>query len=70
MWYIWIDSLCIIQDQQEDWQIESSKMGDVYRNSLFTIAATGFSDGHKGLFVERDPLVLHKERLSINADIL
>jgi hypothetical protein len=70
MLYIWIDSLCIVQDQLEDWQTESSKMGDVYRNSLLNIAATGFRDGRNGLFVERDPLVMHTERISINADII
>jgi hypothetical protein len=26
--YIWIDSLCILQDDEEDWEIESSKMAD------------------------------------------
>ncbi|CZR67745.1 uncharacterized protein PAC_17644 [Phialocephala subalpina] len=28
--YLWIDSLCIIQDSQEDWLHESSMMGEVY----------------------------------------
>jgi len=28
--FIWIDSLCIIQDSLEDWNIEPAKMGDVY----------------------------------------
>jgi hypothetical protein len=68
--YIWIDSLCIVQDQLEDWRIESSKMGEVYRNSLCNIAATGFGDGGSGLFVERGLLVLHAERILINADII
>jgi hypothetical protein len=29
--YLWINSLCIIQDSQEDWSQEAAKMGDVYR---------------------------------------
>jgi hypothetical protein len=37
--YIWIDSLCILQDSREDWEIESGKMGSIYRNSTVTIAA-------------------------------
>lgn len=28
--YIWIDSLCIIQDSSEDWEREAVKMASVY----------------------------------------
>ncbi|KAK1240155.1 hypothetical protein MKX08_007597 [Trichoderma sp. CBMAI-0020] len=35
--YLWVDSLCIIQDDRNDWAIESSKMSDVYRNAYVTI---------------------------------
>src|SRR4051812_13673725 len=31
--YIWIDSLCIIQDDEEDWRRESILMSSVYSNS-------------------------------------
>lgn len=51
--YIWIDSLCIIQDSKKDWTSESKKMGDVYLNGEFNIAATGYEDGLLGLFGER-----------------
>ncbi|KAK3311958.1 heterokaryon incompatibility protein-domain-containing protein [Apodospora peruviana] len=37
--YLWIDSLCIVQDSKEDWDIESAKMGAYYWNSFFNIAA-------------------------------
>src|SRR5687768_16022479 len=50
--YIWIDSLCIIQDSTEDWATESSKMGEVYAHAAFTIAATAAGEGSKGLFVD------------------
>ena len=36
--YIWIDSLCIIQDSEEDFEIECAKMGQVYLNAFCTIA--------------------------------
>jgi hypothetical protein len=39
--YVWIDSLCIIQDSAEDWSKEAAKMTDVYLNSTVTIAADG-----------------------------
>lgn len=48
--YIWIDSLCIIQDDAGDWNVESSKMASVYSNGYLTIAGTFAKDGHEGLF--------------------
>lgn len=38
--YIWIDSLCIIQDSISDWVEQSSTMAQIYENAYFTIAAT------------------------------
>jgi hypothetical protein len=46
--YLWIDSLCIIQDSDEDWQKESSEIGSAYFNALFNIAAAAASDGSEG----------------------
>ena len=37
--YIWIDSLCIIQDDEADWRRESAKMAEVYSKAYLTIAA-------------------------------
>ncbi|KAG4433188.1 hypothetical protein IFR05_011323 [Cadophora sp. M221] len=48
--YLWIDSVCIIQDDEEDWERESSKMADVYQNSYITIAATCAADSSVGMF--------------------
>ncbi|KAF6842763.1 het domain-containing protein [Colletotrichum musicola] len=50
--YIWIDSLCIIQDDLADWEVESAKMMDVYSNAYLTIAATNSINGDGGLFRE------------------
>jgi hypothetical protein len=35
--YIWIDSLCIVQDSEEDWLTEPSLMNEVYKNAALTI---------------------------------
>lgn len=48
--YIWIDSLCIVQDDDVDWQRESAAMADVFANSTLTIAATSASDCDEGFF--------------------
>ena len=37
--YIWIDSLCIVQDDKDDWHREASRMGDIYEGSDLNIAA-------------------------------
>ncbi|KAH8646485.1 heterokaryon incompatibility protein-domain-containing protein, partial [Tricladium varicosporioides] len=50
--YIWIDSLCIIQDCKEDWEGESAKMGRVYLNAVFTIAAESATDCQGGLWLD------------------
>lgn len=41
--FLWIDSLCIIQGDQSDWDRESALMKDVYANAFLTIilASTG-----------------------------
>ncbi|KAF1828437.1 HET domain-containing protein [Decorospora gaudefroyi] len=48
--YIWIDSLCIIQDDVQDWNIESARMASVYSNGHVTIAATHSPNGRGGLY--------------------
>ncbi|EMD87073.1 hypothetical protein COCC4DRAFT_198535 [Bipolaris maydis ATCC 48331] len=49
--YLWIDSLCIIQDDKEDWQRESAKMAAIYGAGTITLSATSAenSDGGCGL---------------------
>ncbi|KAI0595421.1 heterokaryon incompatibility protein-domain-containing protein [Biscogniauxia sp. FL1348] len=37
--YIWIDALCIIQGDKEDWAREAGKIADVYGNAELTIVA-------------------------------
>ncbi|RYP37566.1 hypothetical protein DL767_002874 [Monosporascus sp. MG133] len=41
--YLWIDSLCIIQDDSDDWERESAIMGEIYMNSVITFAAHSFA---------------------------
>ena len=46
--YIWVDALCIIQDNADDWGSEAKRMGAIYANSYFTIAATAAKDSREG----------------------
>ncbi|OCL15083.1 HET-domain-containing protein [Glonium stellatum] len=48
--HLWIDSLCIIQDNPDDWKEESPRMAVVYGNAVCTIMATDAEDSDGGLF--------------------
>lgn len=50
--YIWIDSLCIVQDDAADWEAEAQKMMDIYQNCFLTIAGTSSPSSNTGLFLE------------------
>ncbi|PSN60507.1 HET-domain-containing protein [Corynespora cassiicola Philippines] len=54
--YLWIDSLCIIQDDKTDWKEEAAKMCHVYSNAVVTIVASSASDSSKGFLQEREHL--------------
>jgi hypothetical protein len=51
--YLWIDSLCIIQENQKDWEHEAKRMEGVYASAYCTIAATSAVDSNAG-FLERN----------------
>lgn len=48
--YLWIDSLCIIQDDADDWFREAGRMATTYENATLTLAAASSSSSHEGLF--------------------
>ncbi|KAK4542457.1 hypothetical protein LTR36_006709 [Oleoguttula mirabilis] len=51
--YIWIDSSCIVQDSEADWQKESAMMGEVYRNAVIVIVAASSPNSHIGFLGDR-----------------
>jgi Heterokaryon incompatibility protein (HET) len=52
--WLWIDALCILQEDDEDWLFESAQMDKVYRHSYCNISATAAMDGSEGLFYNRN----------------
>ncbi|KAF7956512.1 hypothetical protein EAE96_003849 [Botrytis aclada] len=64
--YLWIDSLCIIQDSKPDWENEAPKMAQVYGNAFCCIAASSATDGTKGLFPPRNSMVDDVLRINLN----
>ena len=67
--YLWIDTLCIIQDSDTDRDYEISQMDKVYSRSLLTIAASDASCDDEGCFLRHEidvntyPVLLHSENL-------
>lgn len=53
--YIWIDSMCILQDSTEDWRREASRMASIYGSAKMTLVAAS-SSVYGGLSDRRNPL--------------
>ncbi|KAH7384376.1 heterokaryon incompatibility protein-domain-containing protein [Phaeosphaeria sp. MPI-PUGE-AT-0046c] len=51
--YLWIDSLCIVQDDEDDVRLQISQMGSIYGNSYLTVAADALKDHTQSLFSDR-----------------
>ncbi|KAJ9643715.1 hypothetical protein H2204_001860 [Knufia peltigerae] len=51
--YLWIDALCIIQDFDDDWAMEASRMAAIYGNAHVVISATRSETGDGGCFADR-----------------
>jgi hypothetical protein len=70
--YLWVDSLCIIQDQQpgpsNDWAREANSMKEVYTNAALTIAALGAPTSDIGCFTLRDPIMYNPCWMSRDED--
>lgn len=46
--YLWIDSLCIIQDDGEDWSQQAAAMASIYGGSYVTLTALSSADSTQG----------------------
>ncbi|KAK3375000.1 heterokaryon incompatibility protein [Podospora didyma] len=63
--YLWIDALCIIQGDDEDWAREAGKMCDVYSNAALTIAAD-HGDGNSAGILGPQEYGERPRKLSLN----
>ncbi|OAL44083.1 HET-domain-containing protein [Pyrenochaeta sp. DS3sAY3a] len=63
--YLWIDSLCIIQGNIEDWRREAGLMSNVYGGSYINIAASSATNAHEGCFL-KEPYMVDGLRARIN----
>lgn len=63
--FVWIDSICIVQDDENDWATEAARMADVYSNAHVVLAATRASGVSEGFLQSCTPsynLSLHIDR--------
>jgi hypothetical protein len=69
--YLWIDSLCILQDSKDDWALESAQMSDIYSNALFVLAAAARDGCESGFLAEsrRKKSVVINSSLGSRADL-
>lgn len=61
--YLWVDRLCILQDDHKDWMFEALRMGEYYRNADCCIAALSAIGSHQGLYAHRNPLMMQALKL-------
>jgi hypothetical protein len=54
--YLWIDSLCILQDSAQDWEVESNRMYEIYKHSYLNLAAVASENATGGLVSSSFPL--------------
>ena len=68
--YLWIDALCIVQDDTEDWAMEAAKMGAIYESAWLTISAMSAVDSSKGLFPSKSLAIDVNDMTSKNIPIV
>jgi hypothetical protein len=68
--YIWVDSVCIVQDDTADWTREAGLMHQVYANAHFTICASSVDRASAGLFQPREAWRHASEPCHLNSRML
>ena len=52
--YLWVDALCIVQDDEEDWKREAAKMCEVYAEAALTVFACSSDGSSGGIFGDQE----------------
>lgn len=68
--YLWIDSLCIIQDDINDWRRESAQMATIYRDASIVICASNSSADSEGFLHPRKAESFSLETSGLNVKLV
>ncbi|RFN53395.1 het-domain-containing protein [Fusarium flagelliforme] len=66
--YLWIDTFCIIQDDEKDWETQASLMAATYENAYITLAAGASDDDDGGFFTEACDRHTKPHKFHLNVD--
>ncbi|TVY73672.1 hypothetical protein Focb16_v005233 [Fusarium oxysporum f. sp. cubense] len=71
MRYLWVDALCILQGKADiaDWDVESQKMSDIFRNAYITLCPSSSNSCREGFLGQRQrhPGIRVKTPITSNA---
>ncbi|KAE8362738.1 HET-domain-containing protein [Aspergillus caelatus] len=68
--YVWIDSICIIQDSNEEWELACETIGYIYGNVYVVIGATLAPNDSAGIYTDRKNEVAYIENCGKRVPIL
>ncbi|KAI1097540.1 HET-domain-containing protein [Jackrogersella minutella] len=67
--YLWVDAVCIIQDDKDDWERESAEMTNVYQSAHLTICTPTSTSCREGFLGPRSSATV-SFRSNINTDVV
>lgn len=67
--FLWIDALCIVQDDLSEWEKEAERMADVFSNACITIAATAATNPTMHLLTRKARVEFRPETFTATVDV-
>ncbi|KAI0865889.1 hypothetical protein F4860DRAFT_526273 [Xylaria cubensis] len=65
--FLWVDALCIVQDDMNDWEREAAKMRAIYANATITLSAHDSDSTQGGLYRPRQKRLTSPVQVSLRA---
>jgi len=68
--YLWVDAICIVQGNKQEWGEESQKMGHIYSNAKIVLSATRSGNVKEGMFTQRPATPLSTDIEAVGGSML